>query len=67
MAQMQKMWPDVKIHQACKLLDELNIGLKEYKLDTRLRQAHFMAQARAESGRFSKLEKILLRIQKKIF
>ncbi|QNX42403.1 hypothetical protein IC787_07420 [Acinetobacter seifertii] len=56
MAQMQKMWPDVKNTSSMQtVIDELNIGLKEYKLDTRLRQAHFMAQARAESGRFFKL------------
>lgn len=56
MAQMQKMWPDVKNTSSMQtVIDELNVGLKEYKLDTRLRQAHFMAQARAESGRFFKL------------
>ena len=56
MAQMQKMWPDVKNTSSMQtVIDELNIGLKEYKLDTRLRQAHFMAQARAESGRYFKL------------
>lgn len=50
--QMQKMWPGVSSSKMQPVLDELNIGLKTYKLDTRLRQAHFMAQARAESGRF---------------
>lgn len=48
--QMQKMWPGVSSSKMQPVLDELNIGLKTYKLDTRLRQAHFMAQAFAEMG-----------------
>ncbi|OJU84624.1 MAG: glycoside hydrolase family 19 [Acinetobacter sp. 39-4] len=51
MEQMQKMWPAVKNVERIKIiLDELNDGLINYKLDTRLRQAHFMAQVFAESG-----------------
>lgn len=51
MEQMQKMWPAVKNVERIKIiLDELNNGIMEYKLDTRLRQAHFMAQVFAESG-----------------
>ena len=41
--------------QIIAILDELNTGLKRYKLDTRLRQAHFMAQAFAETGAEFKL------------
>ncbi|MEB5477119.1 glycoside hydrolase family 19 protein [Acinetobacter pollinis] len=56
MAQMKKMWPDVKdVSKMQVIIDELNNGLIEYKLDTWLRQAHFMAQVRAESGRLFKL------------
>ena len=43
MAQMQKMWPGVSTLKMQPILDELNTGLKRYKLDTRLRQAHFIA------------------------
>lgn len=51
MAQMKKMWPAVKnINKIQVVIDELNNGLKEYKLDSRLRQSHFMAQIYAESG-----------------
>lgn len=51
MEQMQKMWPAVKNVERIKIiLDELNNGIIDYKLDTRLRQAHFMAQVFAESG-----------------
>ena len=50
-AQMKKMWPAVKnINKMQVVIDELNRGLKGYKLDTRLRQAHFMAQIYAEAG-----------------
>ena len=55
MAQMQKMWPGVSTLKMQPILDELNTGLKRYKLDTRLRQAHFMAQAFAETGAEFKL------------
>ena len=51
MEQMQKMWPAVKdLNKMQVVIDELNTSLKGYKLDTRLRQAHFMAQVRAECG-----------------
>lgn len=51
MAQMKKMWPGVKNTGKMQvIIDELNSGLKNYKLDTRLRQAHFFAQVYAESG-----------------
>lgn len=55
MAQMQQMWPKVSASKMKTIVDELNIGLKGYKLDTRLRQAHFMAQAFAETGDAFKL------------
>lgn len=51
MAQMKKMWPAVKdLNKMQVVINELNTSLKGYKLDTRLRQAHFMAQVRAECG-----------------
>lgn len=51
MAQMKKMWPAVKdVSKMQVIIDELNNGLIEYKLDTWLRQAHFMAQVFAETG-----------------
>ena len=51
MAQMKKMWPAVKNTEKMQvIINELNSGLKNYKLDTRLRQAHFFAQVYAESG-----------------
>lgn len=57
--QMQKMWPGVSSSKMQPVLDELNNNLKEYKLDTRLRQAHFMAQVREEiGGNFSLHENI---------
>ncbi len=50
MDQMQKMWPKASISKMQPILDELNRDLVGYKLDTRLRQAHFMAQVRQEVG-----------------
>ncbi|ATO19277.1 glycoside hydrolase family 19 [Acinetobacter sp. LoGeW2-3] len=50
MEQMQKMWPRVAIAKMQPILDELNVNLTAYKLDTRLRQAHFIAQVRQEVG-----------------
>lgn len=50
MEQMQKMWPKALISKMQPILDELNRDLVGYKLDTRLRQAHFMAQVRQEVG-----------------
>lgn len=50
MDQMQKMWPKASISKIQPILDELNRDLVGYKLDTRLRQAHFMAQVRQEVG-----------------
>lgn len=57
MEQMKKMWPAVKdTNKLQVIVDELNKGLTEYKLDTRLRQAHFMAQVFAETGDQFKLK-----------
>lgn len=50
MEQMQKMWPKASVRKMQPILDELNKDLLGYKLDTRLRQAHFMAQVRQEVG-----------------
>lgn len=50
MAQMKKMWPNASAEKMQPILDELNSDLMGYKLDTRLRQAHFMAQVRQEVG-----------------
>lgn len=50
MGQMQKMWPKASVTKMQPILDELNRDLVGYKLDTRLRQAHFMAQVRQEVG-----------------
>lgn len=50
MEQMQKMWPKASVTKMKPILDELNRDLVGYKLDTRLRQAHFMAQVRQEVG-----------------
>ncbi|NNH00760.1 glycoside hydrolase family 19 [Acinetobacter sp. ANC 5414] len=50
MNQMQKMWPKADPEKMKPILDELNRDLIGYKLDTRLRQAHFMAQVRQEVG-----------------
>lgn len=50
MDQMVKMWPKAKVEKMKPILDELNKDLIGYKLDTRLRQAHFMAQVRQEVG-----------------
>lgn len=48
--QMQKMWPKVAASKMQPILDELNRNLEVYKLNTRLRQSHFMAQVREEIG-----------------
>lgn len=50
MDQMKKMWPKASTTKMQPILDELNSDLSGYKLDTRLRQAHFMAQVRQEVG-----------------
>ncbi|MFI8146796.1 glycoside hydrolase family 19 protein [Acinetobacter sp. ABJ_C5_2] len=50
MAQMQKMWTGVNDAKMKPILDELNANLKSYKLDTRLRQAHFLGQVYGEIG-----------------
>jgi len=59
MDQMQKMWPNATVEKIQPILNELNRDLEGYKLDTRLRQAHFMAQVRQEVGpSFSLREKV---------
>ncbi|MDN5524955.1 glycoside hydrolase family 19 [Acinetobacter sp.] len=59
MDQMQKMWPNATVEEMQPILNELNRDLEGYKLDTRLRQAHFMAQVRQEVGpSFSLREKV---------
>lgn len=50
MNQMKKMWPKASVSKMQPILDELNRDLIGYKLNTRLRQAHFMAQVRQEVG-----------------
>ncbi|MDR8085774.1 glycoside hydrolase family 19, partial [Acinetobacter baumannii] len=50
MEQMKKMWPKALATKMQPILDELNSDVLGYKLDTRLRQAHFMAQVRQEVG-----------------
>lgn len=55
MAQMKKMFESATSTKMQPILDELNNNLKEYKLDTKLRQAHFMAQVRQEVGATFKL------------
>lgn len=50
MEQMQKMWPHVKAVKLKPIMDELNINIVEYKLDTSLRKAHFFAQIMQEIG-----------------
>ncbi|MDQ8951395.1 glycoside hydrolase family 19 [Acinetobacter rudis] len=57
--QMQKMWPKVAASKMQPILDELNRNLEVYKLNTRLRQSHFMAQVMGEIGaKFSLREDI---------
>ena len=59
MAQMQQMWKGVAQTKIQPILDELNSNLKEYKLDSRLRQSHFFAQVFGEIGaKFSLREDI---------
>lgn len=50
MEQMQKMWPGVSSEKMQPIMDELNKNLQSYKLDTRLRQAHFFGQVFGEIG-----------------
>lgn len=50
MEQMQKMWPGVSSEKMQPIMDELNKNLQTYKLDTRLRQAHFFGQIFGEIG-----------------
>lgn len=48
--QMKKMWPKANVSKMLPIMNELNSDLVGYKLDSRLRQAHFMAQVRQEVG-----------------